>query len=248
MGLFTSFRESMQRGEAFELSKEQMDGIMKDAFIIVGKSLRRKFPGGRVFGEETGDDLTQEMMIWLTEALRGCKPFPNRVTDFKSLCFAITDKACKRASDRWRTRWASETGRATLHGGSGVGRASGEPVSAQALASVADSERRGSPAVEEADAAAICEEVCQAAVDDLLALQDGKIAAVTAFRMRIGKGATALEIAESLGTSPSTVNRYLNKSEFCLMRAMEVAKTQLKEEFAEEAEIWESELEKAGRK
>jgi hypothetical protein len=241
MGLFTSWREAIRGGERLDLTPQQVNELVESTCARVGSRLRQKFPG-RVFGEDTGDELALEMSFWLAEAIRGNRDFPDGVNDSESLYFALVNKASKRSYDRYRAR----SRRAGLQGGSGFAvRDKDGEVSAQTFAAIADSARRGGPTFDEVDEVWVGE-VIQNVFDDLVAIEGGDDVAVSAYQMAISK-CPKEQIAETLGRSPSSVNRYLREATFCMMRRLEYAPWQLKKEFGDEADHWLKELQNAGR-
>ena len=239
MGAFTSWLEAMRRGERVELTPEQLKDLVEHTSESVGRRLRQKFPGGRMFAEDTGDELAQEMALWLMEAIRGDRTFPDRVTDSKSLYFALVDKAGKRSYDRWL--------RHRLDGGSAIAGANGsEEVNARTFTTIADGFRRGGPTFEEADANTVFDAIDEA-FGDLVILEGDDGMAARAYQMSIALRLDSQEIGEVLGKSVASVNRYLRTARFCTMRRLGYAVWQLRELFAIQADQWLADLKKAGR-
>ena len=244
MAAFTVWLERARAGDPdFDLSPEALERLFVDVYAKISKRLAWRFPGGERFGGDTGDDLSQEVLLWLLRVVRGEVPIPDRVVDSKTLCFLLCDKAAKRSYDRAHAK------KAGLHGGSGVPSGGpGEPVTAQAMASVAKFGRGRAPTFDAADAEAIEAEVLDGAIGDLAALSHPNPVPTYCFRLKVFSDISRAQIAAGLDLPKSTVNSYLRRGEFCLARRNGASASALAEQFGAEADAWERKLADQGRR
>ncbi len=254
MGVITSWLEDLHRHGLREMTPCELEAFVRSAYQGVQAALRAKFPNSRMFGGDIGDDLAQEVMVWLLVVARGERPhgtpeepFPKRVQDTISLVTFLVDKACKRAYDRYHRRVDTIDGMPRERGGSALaGRRDGIEVTPQTFGEIDTTSRRGSPAFDPFDAKITIDDDLVATIDDLRVLCDSDARPLRVFELHFLDGHSIDDIAGKLNLATGTIRRDLKMFEFCLMRRQGKDIAILADE-CPNAEKWDSTLKAHGR-
>lgn len=182
----------------------------------------------------------------------------SRVLDTRSLVYFLYDKACKWSYDRslrdnhgWSTKTDGQVkGKKALPatgGGSKLLTEATDEVTAQSFGSVSDKQRRGGQAVDFPEFETMLENALDAGIEDLQLWFEPDTEPLRVFELSVVEGFTVSQIESEVGLSKATVNRYLRRAKFCIMRRMGYTPDSLKAEFGKNFDLWDRELTELGR-